>query len=186
MELNNVDDVLNAFAQYVVDASKDNLKNDVNKYGDNKAGGDLDNSISYTYDKSKNLFLLDFLMEDYGTFVDKGVKGKTSTYSQSALSPYQYGSGTGKKGGLKNAIYNSETNTGWLKKKRFQWRDKKGRFMSYESMSFIIARSIYNKGIKANLFFTTPFELGLQNLPNQLTGAFSLDIENAIILGTKK
>jgi len=176
MELNNVDSILKAFAQYVVDASKDNLAKD------KKGGGDLDNSISYTYDKSQNLFLLDFLMEDYGAFVDKGVKGKTSTYpeTQSALSKFQYGSGTGVKGGLTKGI------NSWLKKKRFQWRTEDGRFMSYQSMSFIIARSIYNKGIKANLFFTTPFELGLKNLPNQLTDAFSLDIENAIILGTKK
>ena len=53
-------------------------------------------------------------------------------------------------------------------------------------MTYLISRSIYNKGLKANLFFTTPFELGLQKLPKQLTDAFSLDIENAIILGTKK
>jgi len=182
MKLNNVDDVLQAFAQYVVDASKDNLKNDVNKFGGNKAGGDLDNSISYTFDKRQDLFLLDFLMEDYGTFVDKGVRGKTSTYpeTQSALSKYQYGSGNFPKGGLRNGI------RGWLKKKRFQFRDKKGRFMSYESMTYLIARSIYNKGLKANLFFTRPFELGLENLPRQLTDAFSLDIEEAIILGSKK
>ena len=182
MELKNVDDVLQAFAQYVVDASKDNLKNDVNKYGSNKAGGDLDNSIAYTFDKSQDLFLLDFLMEDYGTFVDKGVKGKTSTYpeTQSALSKYQYGSGNFPKYGLRDGIAK------WLKKKRFQFRDKRGRFMSYESMNYLISMSIYNKGIKANLFFTTPFELGLQNLPRQLTNAFTLDIEKDIILGTKK
>ena len=182
MKLNNVDDVLQAFAQYVVDASKDNLTQ--NKKGE----GDLYNSITYTFDKSKDLFLLDFLMEDYGTFVDKGVKGKTSTYpeTQSALSKYQYGSGTGEKGGLTKALYNPETKKGWLKKKRFQFRDKQGRFMSYESMSYLIARSIYNKGLKANLFFTRPFELGLKNLPRELTDAFSLDIEEAIILGSKK
>ena len=182
MEFKNVDEILLSFAQYVVDASKENLKNDVNKYGSNKAGGDLDNSLSYTFDKSQNLFLLDFLMEDYGTFVDKGVRGKTSTYpeTKASLSQFQYGSGNFPKGGLTEGINE------WMKKKRFQWRAKDGRFMSYESMSYIIARSIYNKGLKANLFFTTPFELGLQNLPKQLTDAFSLDLENAIILATKK
>ncbi len=176
MKLNNVDDILQAFAQYVVDASKDNLAKD------KKGGGDLYNSISYTFDKSKDLFLLDFLMEDYGTFVDKGVKGKTSTYpeTQSALSKYQYGSGNFPKGGLRDGI------RGWLKKKRFQFRDKKGRFMSYESMTYLISRSIYNKGLKANLFFTRPFELGLKNLSKDLENAFSLDIEEAIILGSKK
>lgn len=176
MELNNVDDVLNLFAKTVVDDAKKNLVDD------RKSLGDLYKSISYTFDKSQNEFLVDFLMEDYGTFVDKGVKGKTSTYpeTQSALSKYQYGSGNFPKGGLRDGIAK------WLKKKRFQFRDKQGRFMSYESMSYLIARSIYNKGIKANLFFTRPFELGLENLPKQLTDAFSLDVEEAIILGSKK
>ena len=58
--------------------------------------------------------------------------------------------------------------------------------MSYESTAYIIARSIYNKGLKANLFFTQPFELGLGQLPKQLSDAFALDIEDGIILGTKK
>jgi len=176
MDFKNVDEVLNAFAERVIDNSKKNLVDD------RKSFGDLYNTLSYTYEKEKDLFLIDFLMEDYGAFVDKGVRGKTSTYPETsaALSKYQYGSGTGQKGGLTKGI------NSWLQKKRFQWRTKDGRFMSYESMSYIIARSIYNKGLKANLFFTTPFELGLQNLPKQLTDAFSLDIENAIILGSKK
>jgi len=176
MDFKNVDEVLNAYAEYVVDSAKKNLVDE------RKSLGDLYKSVSYKYEKSQNLFLLDFLMEDYGTFVDKGVRGKTSTYPETsaALSQFQYGSGNFPKGGLTEGI------KGWLEKKRFQWRDKKGKFMSYDTMTYLISRSIYNKGLKANLFFTTPFELGLQNLPKQLTDAFSLDIENAIILGTKK
>ena len=176
MDFKNVDEVLNAYAEYVVDSAKKNLVDE------RKSLGDLYKSVSYKYEKSQDLFLLDFLMEDYGTFVDKGVKGKTSTYPETsaALSQFQYGSGNFPKGGLRDGI------KGWLEKKRFQWRDKKGKFMSYDTMTYLISRSIYNKGLKANLFFTTPFEAGLQNLPKQLTDAFSLDIENAIILGTKK
>jgi len=176
MDFKNVDEVLNAYAEYVVDSAKKNLVDE------RKSLGDLYKSVSYKYEKSQDLFLLDFLMEDYGTFVDKGVRGKTSTYPETsaALSQFQYGSGNFPKGGLTEGI------KGWLEKKRFQWRDKKGKFMSYDTMTYLISRSIYNKGLKANLFFTTPFELGLQNLPKQLTDAFSLDIENAIILGSKK
>ena len=176
MDFKNVDEVLNAYAEYVVDSAKKNLVDE------RKSLGDLYKSVSYKYEKSQDLFLLDFLMEDYGTFVDKGVRGKTSTYPETsaALSQFQYGSGNFPKYGLRDGI------KGWLEKKRFQWRDKKGRFMSYDTMTYLISRSIYNKGLKANLFFTTPFEAGLQNLPKQLTDAFSLDIENAIILGTKK
>jgi len=176
MKFKNVDEIVTKYAKYVVQQSKSNLTKD------KKGGGDLYNSVSYKIEKSQDDFLLDFLMEDYGAFVDRGVKGKTSTYPQTsaALSKFQYGSGTGPKGGLTKGI------NAWLKKKRFQFRDKQGRFMSYESMTYLIARSIYNKGLKANLFFTKPFEAGLKRLPNDLIKAFDLDIEDAIILGTKK
>ena len=176
MQFKNVDEILNKYGKYVVQQSKSNLTKD------KKGSGDLYNSVSYKINKSQEDFLLDFLMEDYGAFVDKGVKGKTSTYPETsaALSKFQYGSGTGKKGGLTKGIAK------WVRKKRFQFRDKQGRFMSYESMTYLISRSIYNKGLKANLFFTKPFEAGLKRLPNDLIKAFDLDIEDAIILGTKK
>ena len=182
MQFKNVDEILNKYGKYVVQQSKSNLTKD------KKGGGDLYNSVSYKIEKSQDDFLLDFLMEDYGAFVDRGVKGKTSTYPETsaALSKFQYGSGTGQKGGLTKALYNPETKSGWIKKKKFQWKDKKtGRFLSYESMSYLIARSIYNKGLKANLFFTKPFEAGLKRLPDDLIKAFVLDIEDGIILGTK-
>jgi len=176
MKFKNVDEIVTKYAKYVVQQSKSNLTKD------KKGGGNLYNSVSYKIEKSQDDFLLDFLMEDYGAFVDRGVKGKTSTYPETsaALSKFQYGSGTGQKGGLTKGI------NAWLKKKRFQFRDKQGRFMSYESMTYLIARSIYNKGLKANLFFTKPFEAGLKRLPDDLIKGFALDIEDAIILGTKK
>jgi hypothetical protein len=176
MKFKNVDEIVTKYAKYVVQQSKSNLTKD------KKGGGNLYNSVSYKIEKSQDDFLLDFLMEDYGAFVDRGVKGKTSTYPETsaALSKFQYGSGTGPKGGLTKGI------NSWLKKKRFQFRDKQGRFMSYESMTYLISRSIYNKGLKANLFFTKPFEAGLKRLPDDLIKGFALDIEDAIILGTKK
>ncbi len=52
-------------------------------------------------------------------------------------------------------------------------------------MSFLIARSIYNKGLKANLFFTKPYEELIKGLDKDIEDGFFLDVENAIILGTK-
>jgi len=184
MSTKNLDTILEKYADFVVEQSKKNLAK--NK----KGGGALYNSITYDLRTETNIFLLDFLMEDYGDFVDRGVQGMTSTYpeTRAALSPFKYGKsyGTGN-GGLTNAIYNPKTKTGWLKKKKFQWRDRKtGRFLSYETMSYLIARSIYQKGLKANLFFTKPFEKGLKELPDEMLEAFSLDIETQIILGQKQ
>ena len=183
MDADNLKKVLNDYGKYVVQQAKSNLTKDVNKFGGNKGGGPLYNSIEYKPTYETNYFLLDFLMEDYGPFVDKGVRGKTSTYPETAaaLSQFRYGSGTGPVGGLTRGVNK------WIKQKKFQWRDKKtGRFLSYESMSFLIARSIYNKGLKANMFFTKPFERGLKRLGDDLFAAFELDIENAIILGKKR
>ena len=39
------------------------------------------------------------------------------------------------------------------------------------------ARSVWNKGIKASLFFTKPFEKGFKRLPQELRQAYGLDIE---------
>ena len=172
----NLNDALEEYAKYVIQQAKTNLTND------DKGGGSLYNSLNYEILESNEDFLVDFLMEDYGVFVDKGVKGIKSTYpeTKASLSKFQYGSGTGVEGGLTKGI------SGWVRKKRFQFRDKKGRFMSYESMTYIIARSIYNKGLKANLFFTKPFEKGTQNLGQKLYAAFVQDVDNTIILGVKK
>lgn len=172
----NLNDALEQYAKYVIQQARTNLTKD------NKGGGNLYNSLNYDILESTDQFLVDFLMEDYGIFVDKGVKGLTSTYpeTQAALSKFQYGSGTGPKGGLRKGI-----NT-WLQKKRFQFRDKKGRFMSYETMTYLISRSIYNKGLKANLFFTKPFEKGIERLSSELYAGFVKDVDNSIILGQKK
>ena len=66
MKYNNLEKAIEKYAKYVVQQSKSNLTRD------KKGGGDLYNSISYDLDVETNAFLLDFLMEDYGAFVDLG------------------------------------------------------------------------------------------------------------------
>jgi len=110
-------------------------------------------------------------MEEYGEFQDKGVKGKSSS-SKAPNSPFRFGSGTGKKGGLTNGILE------WVKARRFQFKDREsGKFMSYESTAFLITRSIYQKGIKPSFFFSKPFEQGFKKLPNEVIEAYGLDLE---------
>ena len=69
----------------------------------------------------------------------------------------------------------------WARKKGFQWRDKEtGKFMSHKSMGYLIARSVYNKGLKPSLFFTKPFEKEFKKLPDVLADAYGLDVEKFV------
>ena len=123
---------------------------------------------------SKNSLSLSFVMEDYGIFQDKGVSGTKKKYD----TPYSY---TTKRPPAKSL-------EDWISKRGFQFRDKKGKFMSYKSMSYIISNSIFEKGIKPSLFFTKPFEKAFKNLPNELVEAYGLDVEDflAFTLNNKR
>ena len=167
-----VSNSLNRFGSVVVKESRTALT----KKGKKDTGG-LYNSIQYNLKVSKNSFQLDFLMDEYGKFVDKGVKGKNSA-SKAPSSPYKFGksSGTGrKKGGLGDQI------DALVKRKRIQFRERKtGRFMTFKQTASLIASSIYNKGIETTNFFTKPFEAAFKNLPDQLVEDYGLEVDNLL------
>ena len=166
---------LNKFAKYVIQQSRSNLSK--SNRNDTKA---LYNSLGYDIELTTKGAELGFSMEQYGEFQDKGVRGKSSS-AKAPNSPFKFGSGTGKKGGLTNSINK------WVKRKGIQFRDKKsGRFLSYQSTAFLISRSIYQKGIKPSLFFTKPFEKYYNQLPNELVEKYGLDMENLFNQITKE
>ena len=164
--LSNVEKELKNFAKYVVTKSRMNLRS-----SDKNSSGKLAKSLDSDVKVSKNSFQLEFVMEEYGIFQDKGVRGKSSS-AKAPNSPFRFGTGTGKKGGLSEGINK------WVKRKRFQFKDRKsGKFLSYDSTAFLISRSIYHKGIAPSLFFTKPFEKAFKNLDKDIVKAFRLDVE---------
>jgi len=166
---------LNDFAKYVIQQSRSNLSKS-NK-SNTKA---LYNSLDKEIEVGANSFRLAFLMTEYGEYVDKGVQGKTSS-SKAPDSPFKFGSGTGRKGGLTDGI------SKWVQQKQIQFRDRKsGKFLSYQSTAFLITRSVYNKGIRPSLFFTRPFEKAFERLPDELVEAYGLDIEQFLKYTLKK
>ena len=167
--LSNVEKELKNFAKYVVTKARMNLRS-----SDKNSSGSLSKSLDSDVKISKNSFQLTFMMEDYGVFQDKGVKGKNSS-AKAPNSPFKFGSGTGRKGGLTEGINK------WVKRKRFQFKDRKsGKFLSYDSTAFLISRSIYQKGIAPSLFFTKPFEKAFKNIDKDLVKAYRLDIEQLL------
>ena len=133
------EEALEEYAKYVIQQSRSNLT----KKGIN-ASSNLYKSLEYKIEKGK----VSFLSANYGVFQDQGVRGKNAYYSQSAESPYRFGTGTGKKFGLREGIAK------WIKQKGIKGRDKKtGRFITDKSLTYLISRSIYDKGIRATMFF---------------------------------
>ena len=114
------------------------------------ASGSLSKSLSYEQyvDKRYGPRLI-MTGDSHATFVDQGVRGKFRNKDpRQAKSPYKFGTGTGKKGGLTKGI------RAWRDHKGLrQWRDRKtGRYISYESQAFLIARAIYNRGLAPTYF----------------------------------
>lgn len=172
---NELEKYLNDFGKDVVKQSRTRLSKA--KKNDSKS---LYNSLSYDLNVSKNSFSLSFNMEDYGTFIDKGVKGVSSS-AKAPNSPYKFGTGTGKKGGLTNGIDK------WVTRKRIQFKDRKsGKFMSYKSTAFLIRNSIWNKGLETTNFFSRPFEIAFKKLPDTIIEKFSLDLDELLNFTTKK
>ena len=158
---------LQAFNKYVIQQARTNLTK-----GDKNVSKKLYDSLKAQTKVSPNSIENYIEMEQYGQFLDLGVKGKVSS-QRAPNSPFKYGSGTGKKGGLTEGI------RGWVKARRFQFKNREtGKFMSYEQTAQLITRSIYLKGTKPTLFFSKPFAKGFESLPDELIKAYGLDIES--------
>ena len=147
---------LEKYAKYVIQQSRSNLTK--NK---NNASKQLYNSLEYKIQGDK----ISFLSEKYGEFIDKGVKGSKSTYPESSASPFRY---TTKQPP-------SKAFDKWSIRKGIAPRDKQGKFVSRQSLNFLIARSIKNKGIRATLFFTKPFERGLDLYGDEIVAGYLED-----------
>ncbi len=157
--------VLDKFGKYVVQQARANLTRQ-----NRNVSKELYNSIQWNAEASKSgeSFTASLSMLDYGQYQDKGVRGKIASPINTRESPFRFGTGTGQKGGLTAAIQK------WVRSRRIQFRQENGKFMSYDSTAFLIARSIYQKGIPATFFYSRPFNIAFKKLPAELIEAYAL------------
>lgn len=161
MKKGEVQKLLDDFRDKVIAEAKQGLPRDT---------GGLAKSLKSYVKESPNSIQISFSMNEYGWYQDRGVKGVSSGKS---LSGYQFGTGSGQKGGLTKGINQ------WVQRKQIQFRNKEtGQFMSYEQTARTIIRSIWRKGIKPSMFFTRPFEKYYKKLPKEVTEKYALDMVN--------
>jgi hypothetical protein len=146
---------LNKFRDYVISQAKANLTR-----GGKNVSKSLYNSIKGNVKANPNSFEMDFSMEEYGFYQDKGVSGTKKKYN----TDFKY----------TNKMPPAKAFDKWVVRKGLAPREK-GKFKNRKSLSFAIARSVYYNGIKPSLFFTKPFEKAFKRLPNDLVEAFGLD-----------
>ena len=161
MDLKETRDILNKFAKYVIKQARTNLTKD--KKNSSKK---LYESLDYKLKLGQNSFGIEFIMEEYGAYQDQGVSGKKRKFD----TPFSF----------TNKMPPSSSLDKWGVRKGIAPRDKQGKFIPRKSLNFLIARSIFMKGIRPSMFFTKPFEKAFDNLPPELTTAFAIDIENSI------
>lgn len=180
MELKNANEVIEKFRKYVIQQSRSNLSkkrknNTTFLYNSLKSSVEQDNS-GYT--------IIGFSMADYGQFVDQGVKGAFPGLVKGGVqkapnSPYFF----------KNKRPPARELILWAKQRGLKLRDKQGRFAKggYNTLGFLLARSIYAQGIRPTLFFTKPFESAFKKyIETDLVKAFSEDIDTIIDYNIKK
>ena len=76
---------LKSFSDYVIQQSKTRLTKKDRNYT-----SELYNSLKYDFEKADDGFILDFKMEEYGEYQDRGVKGVNSNYIENKNSPFSY------------------------------------------------------------------------------------------------
>jgi len=164
--------VIEKFGKYVVQQSRNNLTR-----GQKNVSKELYNSVGYDSKASKNSFQLEFYMEQYGMFLDKGVRGANPSLvkngkQKAPLSPFRY----------KNKMPPMESILNWVRFRRIRLRDDKGRFKagSYRSIAFIIQKRIYAQGLKPTMWFTRPFLRAFESLPDDLVEAYAIDVETLL------
>ncbi len=174
MEYQEIKKILKQFAESVKKQAIGNLRrNKNNRFMTGSSSGNLEGSLDYKLNEYPNSLNLEFSMLDYGSYQDEGVRGSKSTYPQSRNSRFAYS------GGKKTIAYKSLDK--WMVKKNLKGiRDAKGKFISRKSLRYLIARSIYQKGIRASNFFTRPLTDNYLKLPEEFIDAFQLDFDEFI------
>ncbi len=165
MDLKRTKKELQKFAKEVIRLSKANLRRDKKI-----ASGKLERSLDYNLKTSQNSFQLQFLFNDYGEYVDAGVDGKKKKYGQR-----KYGL---KKYSFKSKMPPPKTLDKWVVKRNLEGvRNKQGQFVNRKSLTFAIAKSIFQKGFKPSYFFSDAFNKAFKNIDKELIEKYALDVE---------
>jgi hypothetical protein len=170
--------LLEQYKKYVIQQAKANLSK-----GRNNVSKTLYNSIKGEIVTENNYAIVGFRMEQYGQYMDEGVKGAF---------PNMVKNGKQKAPNSRFMFTNKRPPAGplgdWAKKRGIRLRDESGQFKkgNYKTLGFIIANRIYAQGIKPSLFFTKPYEAGFKKyIGDKLANEVAIDVDRIVDINLK-
>jgi hypothetical protein len=130
MQLTKTQEALEAFKKFVIQQARTRLSKERKN-----VSKELYNSLDATVKAMPNSILVEFEMNEYGLYQDKGVSGTEKKYD----TPYSY----------KSKMPPIKPLAEWAKARNIRLRDEEGKFKkgNYQTIGYLIARSIYRKGI---------------------------------------
>jgi len=166
----NVEKVLKKFGDVVIKNAKNQLKrkNDTGK---------LYKSLKYNIKVNRakpNVppsFEFDFLWEDYGAFIDEGVRGAGGV--RKTTSKYKSTNNKGKLWKIKgkNSRFKFGKSGGISAKHFSGWAIRKG------ISPHAVAKAVYHQGIETTHFFSRPFDNAYKYLPDEVLKAYGDDLD---------
>ena len=164
-----LDKELKIFGKEVIKNARRNL--DKNKINDSK----LSESLRFTVKDD----VLTFYMNEYGEYVDAGVKGVGGEKADGTK--WETKKVTNNKFKYRDKKPPFMAFNGWSIKKGIAPRNKKGQFTSRKSILFAIANSVYHTGLKTTDFFQDAFYDEIDNMTSELSDSLGLKIELALV-----
>ena len=142
------------FAIQVGEAIAEKLREGAEQHS---ASGELAKSIDPRItDLGNDKYKVSFSMLDYGKYIDKGVKGKKSTYASAAQSPFKYTNKLPPYAAIAKWLGTKAT-SGVTKgggKLPFKTMGKKSNVSNGRSRVYAVRKSIFNKGIEGTGFYS--------------------------------
>jgi len=169
----DVKKALDIFGTKVVKGSRKELARQ-----DKNASKTLSKSLDYTVKVSKNSFQFDFLMEDYGEFIDKGVHGVGGNKADG--SKWKKKKVVGSKFKYTNKRPPTSAFNGWTIRRGIAPRSAGGQFTSRKGLLHAISISVFHTGLETTNFLTTPFNKAFKTFPNDIAEAYGLEAEKLL------
>ena len=189
MKIANIRKHLNSWGKEFVREARKNLVKS------KKGGGNLENSLDFKVKGNQHGFEVELMMADYGTFVDKGVKGTGGILGPKSKnpgawsgrrwymdwkgkrqdSPYKFGSGRGPRKGIYKGIGS------FIKKKGLQPRSAGGKYMTTAGLKIAIVKTLWIKGIHGISFFQKALRKKLAPLIDGIAINLGQDIVDYIL-----